>query len=107
VEGEEEFEVEKILNKRKIQGKERYLVQWKRYMAKTDTWERKEKLENAKEVIEEFKREYWRNKKEVRQQEREEDKEEEVWGRDLLDKYMAKMLFGWEDKEYERRREKK
>jgi len=37
VEGEEEFEVEKILNKRKIRGRDKFLVCWKGYMAEADT----------------------------------------------------------------------
>jgi len=37
VEGVEEWEVEKILNKRKIRGVEKYLVQWKRFIAEGDT----------------------------------------------------------------------
>ena len=36
---EEEYKVEKILNKRKFRGKDRYLVQWKGYTAEEDTWE--------------------------------------------------------------------
>ena len=28
IEGEEEWEVEKILNKRKVRGKDKYLVRW-------------------------------------------------------------------------------
>jgi len=45
-------------------------------------------------VIKEFRREYWQNKEVIRYQEREEDKEEGVWSRDLLGEYMVKMLFG-------------
>ena len=37
VEGVEEWEVEKILNKRKIRGVEKYLVQWKGFTAEEDT----------------------------------------------------------------------
>ena len=37
VEGEEEYEVEKILNKRKIRGKDKFLVCWKGYTAEADT----------------------------------------------------------------------
>ena len=37
VEGVEEWEVEKILNKKKIRGVEKYLVQWKGFMAEEDT----------------------------------------------------------------------
>ena len=58
VEGEEEFEVEKILNKRKIWGKERFLVCWKGYMVEADTWEDRGNLKNAGKMVEEFEREY-------------------------------------------------
>jgi len=54
VEGVEEWEVEKILNKRKIRGVEKYLVQWKGFTAEGNTWERKEDLKNAGEALEEF-----------------------------------------------------
>ena len=55
VEGVKEWEIEKILNKRKIRGVEKYLVQWKRFIAEYDTWEKKENLGNAEKVLEEFK----------------------------------------------------
>ena len=54
VEGVEEWEVEKILNKKKIRGVEKYLIQWKGFTAKGDTRERRENLKNAEELIEEF-----------------------------------------------------
>ena len=41
-------------------------------MAESDTWEGEENLENAKEVIEEYKREYRRDMEDIRRQEREE-----------------------------------
>ena len=56
VEGVEEWEIEKILNKRKIRGVVKYLIRWKGFMAERDTWERRENLENAEELIEDFKR---------------------------------------------------
>ena len=37
IEGEEEFEVEKILNKRTVRGKEKFLVRCKGYTAGEDT----------------------------------------------------------------------
>ena len=37
VEEVKEWEVEKILNKRKIRGVDKYLVQWKRFMVEHDT----------------------------------------------------------------------
>jgi len=54
VEGVEEWEVEKILNKKKIRGVVKYLIQWKDFTAEGDTWERRENLKNAEELIEEF-----------------------------------------------------
>ena len=37
IEGVEEWEIEKILNKRKIRGVDKYLVRWKGFMAEHDT----------------------------------------------------------------------
>ena len=37
VEGVEEWEVEKILNKKKMRGVEKYLIRWKGFMAEGDT----------------------------------------------------------------------
>ena len=50
VEGVEEQEVEKILNKKKIRGVEKYLVQWKGFMAEGNIWEKKENLKNMEEA---------------------------------------------------------
>ena len=63
---EEKFEVEKILNKRTIREKEKFLVQQKGYMVEKDTWENRENLENAKELVKEFEREYRKEAKELR-----------------------------------------
>jgi len=64
--------VEQILNKRKVRGKDKYLVHWKGFMAESDTWEGRENLENAKEVITEFEKEYQRDIEDMVQQERKE-----------------------------------
>ena len=66
IEGEEEYEVEKILNKRRIRRKEKFLVRWKEYMVEADTWEDRGNLENAGKLVEEFEREYGEEAKEVR-----------------------------------------
>jgi len=73
IEGEEEWEVEKILNKRKVRGKDKYLVRWKGFTAEGDTWESRENLENAQELVEEFEEEYSKDNGEVRRQEKVED----------------------------------
>ena len=74
------------MNKRKIRKVEKYLVQWKGFAAENDTWKKKEDLENAKELVDEFEE---RLNVEIRQQEREEYKRSE-----LLEKYMARLLYG-------------
>ena len=58
IEEEEEWEVERILNKQQIREKDKYLIQWKEFTAKSDTWKGIKNLGNAKEVVEEFEREY-------------------------------------------------
>ena len=47
VEGVEKWEVEKILNKKKMREVEKYLIRWKGFMAEGDTWKRKENLKNV------------------------------------------------------------
>ena len=56
VERVEDWKVEKILNKKKIRGVEKYLIRWKGFTAEGDTWERKENLKNAEKLIEKFER---------------------------------------------------
>ena len=93
VEGVEEWEVEKILNKKKIRGVEKYLIWWKGFTAEGDTWERKENLKNAEELIEEFERE----EVIVRQQVEEEGEYRRM---ELPGKYMAKLLYRWDDQKF-------
>jgi len=94
VEGVEKWEVEKILNKKKMRGVVKYLIRWKGFIAKGDTWERRENLKNAEELIEEFKR----GKVVVRRQEGE---EEEYKRMELPGKFTAKVLYGWDDQKFE------
>ena len=100
VEGVEEWEVEKILNKKKIRGVEKYLVCWKGFMVEHDTWERRENLGNVKEVLEEFK---GRVDAEVRRQEKIDKAEEQNCRRgELPEKFTAKMLYRWDDGKFEK-----
>ena len=94
VEGIEEWEVEKILNKKKIRGVEKYLIWWKGFTAEGDTWERRENLKNAEELIKEFER----RKVVVRRQVEE---EEEYKRMELPGKYTAKLLYGWDNQRFE------
>ena len=66
IEGEKEWEVEKILNKRKVRGKNKFLVRWKKFTVEEDTWESRENLQNAGDLLREFKEEYRRDNREVR-----------------------------------------
>ena len=54
VEGEEEFEVEKILDKRINRKRIEYLVKWKGYPEHDAQWEPLENLQNAHESLEEY-----------------------------------------------------
>ena len=98
VEGVEEWKVEKILNKKKIKGVEKYLVQWKEFTAEGDTQERKENLKNVEETLEEFE---GRINAEVRRQEKIDMTEERDYRRmELLGKYTAKLLYRWDDQKF-------
>jgi len=106
IEGEEEWEVEKILNKRKVQGKDKYLVRWKGFTAEGDIWETRENLENAKELVEVFEKEYKGKDQELRRQERSEE-DKDYWRGEFPEWYTARKLFGWSDGEYDRKYWKK
>ena len=100
VEKVKEWEVEKILNKKKIKGVEKYLVQWKGFTAEGDIWKRKENLKNAEELIEEFE---GRMNAEVRRQEKIDMVEERDFRRgELPEKFTAKILYGWDDGKFEK-----
>jgi len=99
VEGVEEWEVEKILNKKKIRRVEKYLVWWKEFTVEGDTWERKENLKNAEEALEKFEE---RMNAEVRRQEKIDIAEERDFRKEeLLGKFTARMLYRWDDGKFE------
>ena len=53
--GHKEYEVEAILNHRKRRGKVQYLVKWKGYADHENSWVTEKDLENAKEVLQQYK----------------------------------------------------
>ena len=63
-------------------------------MAEGDTWERKENLKNAEELIKEFERREVVVRREV-------EEEGEYKRMELPGKYMAKLLYGWDDRRFE------
>ena len=74
-------------------------MRWKGFTAEHDTWERKEDLGNAREVLEEFE---GRMNAEVRRQEKLDIAEEKDFRREELPgKFTAKMLYGWDDGKFE------
>ena len=64
-------------------------------MAEGDTWERRENLKNAEELIEEFEK----GGVEVRRQKGEVEKYRRM---ELLGKYTAKLLYGWDNRKFEK-----
>ena len=90
-----EQEVERIINKRKIRKVIKYLVRWKRFIVEHDSWEKEEDLENMKELVAEFEE---KMSAEVRRQEKLDMAEEKDFRRgELLRKYMAKILYRWDN----------
>jgi len=63
-------------------------------MAEGDTWERRENLKNAEELIEEFEQREVVVRRQV--------EEDEGYRRmELLGKFTAKVLYGWDDQRFE------
>ena len=80
--------MKKISNKRKFRGRDRYLVQWRGYMVKEDTWEPRENLGNIQELVDRFEEKYREGVRRIKKRNLEEDHKEELPGR-----YTAKLLY--------------
>ena len=57
------FIVEKILDKRVIQGKTEYLIKWQGYSDAENSWEPYENLKHLNQLIQEFEKKYESNQK--------------------------------------------
>jgi len=68
-------------------------------------WESRENLENAKELVKKFEREYREEVEKLRQQELEE--EEKEFSHELPREFTAKLLYRWRRRRYEKEREKR
>ena len=106
VDGVEKWEVEKILNKRKVREVMKYLVWWKRFTAENNTWEKEKDLENARKLVNKFE---GRMGAEIRRQEGIKErwkvklnpKANEFRRSKLLGKYTVKILFEWNNRKFE------
>ena len=109
IDRKKEYEVEKILNKRDMRGKLKYLVRWKEYTVEEDIWEELENLGNTIDLVEEFKkiREKKIRKVQIRKEKKKKKEnilnpETEMFKKsELLEKYTVKILFRWNDRKFE------
>ena len=105
VAGKKEYEVEEILDRQERRGKTKYLVKWKEYMAEKNIWERLENLKNAMEKIEEFEKgrfeeEIWRIRIKKGKEMKLNLEAEEFKRGELLERYTAKLLYGWDNRKF-------
>ena len=62
-----------------------------------NTWEPRENLENAQELVDRFEKEYREGTRRIKKKNLKEDHKGELPGR-----YIAKLLYGWDDRKFDR-----
>jgi len=65
------------------------LVRWKGYLAEEDSWEREANLKNAKEVVDEYEKEYDREGRRIKEEHRK-----------IPRRFTAKLLYGWDNQKF-------
>jgi len=88
------MESRKNIKQEKIRGVEKYLIWWKGFTVEGDTWERKENLKNAEELVEEFEQ----GEVVVRRQVEEDERYRRM---ELPGKFTVKVLYRWDDQRFE------
>ena len=88
------------MDRQERRGKTKYLVKWKGYTAEENTWEGLENLKNAMKKVEKFEKgrfekEIWRIKMKLNPE------AEEFKRGKLLERYMAKLLYRWNNKKFD------
>jgi len=66
-------------------------------MAEEDTWEPRENLGNAEDLVKEFEEQYSKEIRCSKQKNIKENRKEELPGR-----YIAKLIYGWDNKRFDR-----
>ena len=94
------------MDRQERRGKTKYLVKWKRYTAEENTWEGLENLKNTMKKVEEFEKrrfeeEIWRIRMKKGKEMKLNPEAEEFKRRELPGRYMAKLLYGWDDKKFD------
>ena len=69
-------------------------------MAKGNTLESQENLENAGDLLGEFEKEYGRDNRDIRRQKKAKN-DRNYWRGEFSGLYAARRLFGWSDREYD------
>ena len=107
VDSEKEYEVKEILDRQEKRGKTKYLMKQKGYIVEENMWEGLENLKNAMKKVEELeKRRFDEEIQKIQVRKGKEmklnPKAEEFKKDKLPGKYMAKLLYGWDNKKFEK-----
>ena len=96
---ENEYEVEDLLDSRisrKGHGRLEYLVKWKNYLREDASWEPKDNLAGAQEIVDEFHKKFPNAPRRIRKNDLKFRRYENFTKPDI-----PKTLYGWEDSKFE------